>query len=126
MFRDTTAFSGFGVNDIEAARAFYRDKLGVETKDLGDGSMFELHLPGTKANVLVYPRPEHEPAEYTILNFQVKDVDAAVEQLTKQGVPMARFEGFDQDAKGIMRDNGPTIAWFRDPAGNILSVLEDQ
>jgi catechol 2,3-dioxygenase-like lactoylglutathione lyase family enzyme len=123
MFKDAKAFSGFSVDDIPAAREFYGTTLGLEVTDVED--MLDVAL-GTGAHVLIYPKPNHEPATYTILNFPVEDVDAAVDDLASRGVA---FELYDEpdlktDEKGIFRGQGPTIAWFRDPAGNILSVLE--
>ena len=124
MFRDSKAFSGFAVKDLDAARSFYGETLGLEVEDRPMG-ILELHL-ATGASVLVYPKPDHVPATYTILNFPVPDVDAAVERLLAAGVRMERYEGFEQDAKGIARDEeGPAIAWFTDPSGNILSVLDE-
>jgi catechol 2,3-dioxygenase-like lactoylglutathione lyase family enzyme len=120
MFADTKAFSGFAVDDVEKARAFYGDTLGVRTSE--EHGMLTLHLAGDR-DVLVYPKPDHTPATYTILNFPVDDVDAAVDELTSRGVTFERYDGMGQDAKGIMRGQGPDIAWFRDPAGNVLSVL---
>ena len=121
MIDPTQAFHGFSVPDIEAARVFYADVLGVEVTTEHD--MLQLHVGGG-APTLVYPKPDHEPATYTVLNFPVEDVDAAVDALTERGVAFERYEGAPQDEKGIMRGNGPDIAWFRDPAGNILSVIE--
>jgi catechol 2,3-dioxygenase-like lactoylglutathione lyase family enzyme len=121
MFADTKAFSGFAVDDIDQARAFYGDTLGVRTSD--ENGMLILHLAGDR-DVLVYPKPDHTPATYTILNFPVEDVDAAVDELVSRGVTFERYDGMGQDEKGIMRDQGPDIAWFRDPAGNVLSVLK--
>jgi catechol 2,3-dioxygenase-like lactoylglutathione lyase family enzyme len=123
MFKNAKAFSGFSVDDIPAAREFYGTTLGLEVTDVED--MLDVAL-GTGAHVLIYPKPNHEPATYTILNFPVEDVDAAVDDLASRGVA---FELYDEpdlktDEKGIFRGQGPTIAWFRDPAGNILSVLE--
>jgi catechol 2,3-dioxygenase-like lactoylglutathione lyase family enzyme len=120
MFTDTKAFSGFAVDDVEKARAFYGDTLGLRVSE--EHGMLTLHLAGDR-DVLVYPKPDHTPATYTILNFPVDDVDAAVDELTSRGVTFERYDGMDQDEKGIMRGQGPDIAWFRDPAGNILSVL---
>lgn len=120
MFRDAKAFSGFAVNDIDRARAFYGDTLGVQVDDIA-GGMLQLTL-GTGAKVLIYPKPDHTPATFTILNFPADDVDAAIDALTAKGVPFEHYPEMGTDAKGIMRDQGPTIAWFRDPAGNILSV----
>lgn len=123
MLKDTKAFSGFSVDDIPKAQAFYANTLGLEVSE--EHGMLNLHL-GTGASVLVYPKGDaHTPATFTVLNFPVPDVEAAVDQLTARGV---RFEQYDQpdlktDAKGIARGEGPDIAWFKDPAGNILSVL---
>lgn len=116
-------FSGFAVPDIEAARAFYGGTLGLEVTDGGMG-LLRIELPGG-GHVIVYPKADHVPATYTMLNLAVVSVDAAVDTLTARGVVFERYEGSPQDEKGIMRGYGPTIAWFTDPAGNILSVLED-
>jgi catechol 2,3-dioxygenase-like lactoylglutathione lyase family enzyme len=121
MFGTTKAFSGFAVDDIEAARKFYGETLGLETSE--QYGLLTLHLAGGR-DTLVYPKPDHVPATYTILNFQVDDVDAAVDELTARGVSLERYEGMGQDAKGINRAGGPYIAWFKDPAGNILAVLQ--
>ena len=121
MFGASKAFSGFAVGDLEQARAFYGDTLGLETSE--DNGLLTLHLAGAR-DVLVYPKPDHTPATYTILNFPVDDVEAAVDALTARGVTFERYDGMAQDEKGISRDQGPDIAWFRDPAGNILSVLK--
>ncbi len=120
------AFSGFAVPDIEAARKFYGDTLGL---DVADGEMGDLAISiGGGKQIFVYPKPDHQPANYTILNFPVPDVEAAVDELTAAGVPFEHYEWGDikTDEKGIMRGNGPEIAWFRDPAGNILSVLKTE
>ena len=123
MFRETEAFSGFAVPDIAAAKAFYGDTLGIDVTE--DHGMLTLHLAGGR-DTIVYPKPDHVPATYTILNFPVDDVEAAVDALTEKGVEFQKYEGedFATDAKGIMRQGGPLIAWFTDPAGNILSVLQ--
>jgi catechol 2,3-dioxygenase-like lactoylglutathione lyase family enzyme len=123
MFRDTKAFSGFAVDDLEKAKAFYGGTLGVELSE--EHGLLHLKL-GSGASVLVYPKPNHEPATFTILNFPVPDLEAAVAELRAAGVEFERYEGdLQTDEKGIFRgDGGPPIAWFRDPAGNILSVLE--
>ena len=123
MFRDTKAFSGFAVPDITAAKAFYGDTLRIDLTE--ENGMLTLHLAGGR-DTIVYPKPDHVPATYTILNFPVDDVEAAVDELTAKGVEFERYEGedFATDAKGIMRQGGPLIAWFTDPAGNILSVLQ--
>jgi len=122
MFTDTPAFSGFAVDDIDAARRFYGETLGLKVED-GPMGILSLQLAGDRPT-MIYPKPDFEPATYTILNFPVDDVDAAVDELTSRGVEMERYDGFDQDEKGIARGDGPTIAWFRDPAGNILAVLK--
>ena len=127
MFKDSHAFSGFSTNDIAKAKEFYGKTLGLEvTEDEGMG-MLTLHLAGG-GNVLIYPKDNHEPATFTILNFPVGNIDSAVDQLTQAGVRFERYEtpGFKADAKGIVRGpDGPPIAWFKDPAGNVLSVLEN-
>ncbi len=125
MLGDTPAFSGFAVDDPAAARDFYSDTLGIEVTvhDEANGLM-TLHLAGGR-DTWVYAKPDFTPATYTILNFQVDDVEATVDELTARGVKMERYEGFDQDDKGIARGQGPDIAWFQDPAGNILSVLTE-
>jgi catechol 2,3-dioxygenase-like lactoylglutathione lyase family enzyme len=125
MFKDTEAFSGFSVDDIPAAREFYRTTLGLEVADVED--MIDITLGGG-SHVLAYPKPNHEPAMFTILNFPVDDVDAAVDELSARGVAFEIYDepGLKTDERGIFRGEGPTIAWFRDPAGNILSVLETQ
>jgi catechol 2,3-dioxygenase-like lactoylglutathione lyase family enzyme len=123
MFATTKAFSGFAVPDLAEARRFYADTLGIEVSEEND--LLNLKLAGGDRPTLVYPKPDHEPANYTILNFPVDDVEQAVDELTSRGVEFERYEGFGQDDKGIMRGNGPDIAWFRDPAGNILAVLNE-
>ncbi len=122
MFKDTKAFSGFSAPDIEAARTFYADTLGIEVSE--DNGMLILHLAGGR-DTLIYPKPNHEPATYTILNFGVDDIESAVDELLERGVDMEIYDGFEQDERGIARDAGPPIAWFRDPAGNILAVIEN-
>jgi catechol 2,3-dioxygenase-like lactoylglutathione lyase family enzyme len=121
MFTDTRAFSGFAVDDVDAARRFYGDTLGIRTSE--EHGLLTLHIAGDRPT-LVYPKPDHTPATFTVLNFPVDDVDAAVDELTARGVRFERYDGFGQDEKGVMRGNGPDIAWFRDPAGNTLSVLK--
>ena len=126
MFKDTPAYSGYAVDDIERAREFYGETLGIETSVLEDGNLLQLDLAGDRPT-LIYIKPDFVPATYTVLNFPVEDVDAAVDGLTERGVSFERYDGFDQDEKGISRgEDGPTIAWFKDPAGNILSVHEAQ
>jgi catechol 2,3-dioxygenase-like lactoylglutathione lyase family enzyme len=122
MFKDTKAFSTFAVDDVPRAKEFYGGTLGLDVSDEMGG--LALHLAGG-TEIFVYPKEEHTPAEFTVLNFQVEDVDAAVDRLTAAGVRFEQYEGeLKTDEKGIFRGEGPTIAWFRDPAGNILSVLD--
>jgi catechol 2,3-dioxygenase-like lactoylglutathione lyase family enzyme len=124
MFANTKAFSGFAVDDLQKAREFYGETLGLNTSVLDEeNGLMVLHLAGDR-DTFVYLKPDFEPATYTILNFPVDDVDKAVDDLTARGVGFERYDGFDQDEKGIARGMGPPIAWFKDPAGNILSVLE--
>jgi catechol 2,3-dioxygenase-like lactoylglutathione lyase family enzyme len=120
MFTNTKAFSGFAVDDVDKAREFYGETLGLNTSVEND--LLTLHIAGERPT-LVYPRPGHKPAEYTILNFPVEDIEAAVDELVARGVEFERYEGFDQDDRGIHRV-GPPIAWFKDPAGNVLSVIQ--
>jgi catechol 2,3-dioxygenase-like lactoylglutathione lyase family enzyme len=128
MFHDSQAFSGFSTDDIDAAERFYRDTLGVETKRDEMGAL-ELHL-ATGGHVFIYPKDDHQPATFTVLNFPVDDIDAAVDALTAKGVALENYDSgpMQADAKGIYRgravDMGPDIAWFKDPAGNILSVIK--
>jgi predicted enzyme related to lactoylglutathione lyase len=126
MLTDSKAFSGFSVDDLARAKEFYAGTLGLRTSEVeGMGSLMTLHLAGG-GDVLVYEKPSHTPASFTILNFPVNDVDAAVDGLLSKGVSLLRYDDFGQDEKGIMRGHGPSIAWFTDPAGNVLSVLEQQ
>jgi predicted enzyme related to lactoylglutathione lyase len=125
MFKHTKAFSGFSVDDTAKAKDFYQNTLGLEVTDVMMG-VIALHIEGNGNNTIIYPKPNHTPASFTILNFPVDDVDKTVDELTAKGIA---FEHYDfgeikTDAKGIMRGRGPTIAWFKDPAGNILSVIE--
>ena len=123
MFKDTEAFSGFAVDDFDAARDFYGETLGIDVEVIDEEiGMLALHHPGGR-DTLVYAKPDFVPATYTVLNFPVDDVEAAVDGLMGKGVTFERYEDFDQDEKGIARGQGPDIAWFKDPAGNILSVL---
>jgi predicted enzyme related to lactoylglutathione lyase len=124
MFKDNHAFSGFSVDDLQKAKQFYGQTLGMKVNE-NEMGILELEI-ANGSTVIVYPKPNHTPATFTILNFPVDDVDKAVDKLTRAGV---RFEHYDMpdiktDEKGIARGNGPTIAWFTDPAGNILSVIE--
>ncbi len=122
MLADSKAFSGFAVPDIEEARRFYGETLGLEVEFIEGPGLLTLHLAGDRPT-LIYPKPDFTPATYTILNFPVEDVEAAVDDLTARGVEFEQYDGFDQDEKGIARGQGPDIAWFKDPAGNVLSVL---
>ena len=126
MFKNIPAFSGFSVNDIESARAFYTEVLGLEVQD-NPMNILELHIKGGNPLIL-YPKPDHTPATFTVLNFPVEDIDQAVDELRGRGVHFEQYEGnVATDDKGICRGNGqgPSIAWFKDPSGNILSVLEE-
>lgn len=125
MLGKSAAFSGFSVDDLAMAREFYAGTLGMEVSE--DNGMLRLHLPGG-GSVLVYPKgPAHEPASFTVLNFPVPDVEGAVDALAAAGVVPERYEGTptETDAKGIFRGGGPLIAWFKDPAGNVLSVVQE-
>jgi len=126
MLGASKAFTGFAVDDLSKAREFYGDTLGVKTSMLDeDNGLMALHFEGTR-DVLVYIKPDHVPATFTILNFPVDDIDKTVDELASRGVSFERYGGdFGQDEKGISRGRGPAIAWFKDPAGNILSVLEE-
>ena len=121
MFRESQGFSGFSSNDIPRSKEFYSQTLGVEVTE--ENGMLTLHLAGG-GTVLIYPKDDHQPATFTVLNFPVKNIDDAVDRLTKAGVQFERYEGFSQDERGIAREEPPLIAWFKDPAGNIVSVLE--
>jgi catechol 2,3-dioxygenase-like lactoylglutathione lyase family enzyme len=126
MLADSKAYSGFAVDDLQRAREFYGETLGLRTSVIDEEvGLMTLHLGGGR-DTLVYVKPDHVPATYTILNFPVADIDAAVDELTARGVAFQRYEGFDQDEKGVMRGAGPDIAWFTDPAGNILSVIREE
>jgi predicted enzyme related to lactoylglutathione lyase len=120
---ESKAFSGFAAPDIGKVKEFYGQTLGLNVTE--EHGLLTLHLAG-RNNVLIYPKPNHVPATFTVLNFPVADVDHAVDELSKRGVRFEKYDGAEikTDEKGIMRGNGPTIAWFKDPAGNILSVLE--
>ncbi|MGW5671103.1 VOC family protein [Micromonospora sp. NPDC003776] len=125
MLDDTKAFSSFAVDDTDRAERFYADTLGLRvSRDETMGDLLRLHIGGT--SVLVYPKPDHAPAGFTVLNFPVDDIDRAVDGLVARGVRFARYDGMPQDDKGIMRGNGPSIAWFTDPAGNVMSVIEQR
>ena len=123
MLGDSRAFSSFAVDDVDRARDFYEGTLGLRTETVEGAGLLTLHLAGDRPT-LIYPKPDFQPASYTVLNFPVDDIDAAVDELIERGVQLLRYEGFGQDERGIARQEGPPIAWFTDPAGNILSVLE--
>ncbi|MBP6951973.1 MAG: VOC family protein [Alphaproteobacteria bacterium] len=125
MFKDTHVFSSFSVDDVQKAKKFYSQTLGLDVSEVMDGYLLKLEIAGGNP-IIVYPKTNHTPATFTILNFPVDNIEQAVDELTKRGV---RFEQYNQadfktDDKGICRCEGPTIAWFKDPAGNILSVIE--
>lgn len=121
MLGSSAAFSGFSTNDIKAAKRFYGETLGVDVSE--DHGILNLKLGGGQ-RVIIYPKDTHEPATFTVLNFEVSDIDAAVDDLIAKGVAFEHYEGAGQDAKGIARQYPPPIAWFKDPAGNILSVIQ--
>ena len=124
MLTDSPAFSGFAVNDLDAARRFYADTLGLQVTDVPEmGGLMRLQL-GSGTQVLVYAKPDHVPATFTVLNFPVPDVEKAVDELAGRGVQFQRYENPPTDEKGIMRVGGPLIAWFTDPAGNVFSVIQ--
>jgi len=124
MLANSKAFSGFSVNDVSDALKFYEATLGLRVSE--DNGMLTLHIAGGR-DILVYPKDDHTPASFTILNFPVDNVESAVDELTRRGVRFERYPGMDadMDEKGIFRGGGPLIAWFTDPAGNVLSVIED-
>jgi catechol 2,3-dioxygenase-like lactoylglutathione lyase family enzyme len=122
MLGQSHAYSGFSTNDIEAAKRFYSESLGLRVTE--ENGMLTLHLGGG-GMVLIYPKEDHEAATYTCLNFPVADVDAAVDDLVARGISFERYDGLPQDERGVMRESGPPIAWFTDPAGNILSVIQE-
>ena len=125
MLENSHAFSGFAVKDIDRAREFYGETLGLKTSMLDEeNGLMELHLAGDRTT-LVYAQPDSTAASYTILNFPVEDVEATVDGLAERGVSFERYDGFEQDEKGIARGQGPEIAWFKDPSGNVLSVLKE-
>ena len=123
MFGNTEAFSGFAVDDVEKAQDFYGDTLGIRTST--DNGILTLHLAGER-DTIVYPKPDHTPAGYTILNFRVDRIERAVDELVARGVELERYDGFEQDERAIFRGGGPYIAWFKDPAGNVLAVLQER
>jgi catechol 2,3-dioxygenase-like lactoylglutathione lyase family enzyme len=121
MFENTKAFSGFSVGDVSKAKKFYSETLGLRVSE--EYGMLTLHIAGER-DILVYPRPDHTPASYTILNFPVDDINKAVDELAERGVRFERYDDSAQDEKGIYHGGGPLIAWFKDPAGNVLSVIQ--
>jgi predicted enzyme related to lactoylglutathione lyase len=124
VLTDSPAFSGFSVDDTDRARQFYEETLGLRVTVMSEmGGLLRLHLGGG-AEVLVYPKPDHVPATFTVLNFPVPDIEAAVDELTGRGVTFQHYENPPTDEKGIMRAGGPLIAWFTDPAGNVFSVMQ--
>jgi catechol 2,3-dioxygenase-like lactoylglutathione lyase family enzyme len=126
MFRNTHAFSGFSVDDVDAARNFYGGTLGLDV-EMDEMGILQITL-GSGAQVIAYPKSDHQPATYTMLNFVVPDIELAVDQLVAAGVTMQRYEGIPSDERGISRDprGGPPIAWFTDPAGNVIAVIEER
>lgn len=122
MLSDSKAFSGFSADDIPRAKEFYSETLGIEVTE--ENGMLTLNLAGGERPTLVYPKPNHQPATFTVLNFPVDPIEDAVRELTDRGVEFEHYEGMDQDDLGVMRGQGPPIAWFKDPAGNILSLIE--
>jgi catechol 2,3-dioxygenase-like lactoylglutathione lyase family enzyme len=123
MFADTKAYSGIAVSDMQEAREFYGETLGLKTSE--EYGLMWLHLAGGR-DTLVYQQPDATPASFTILNFEVDDIDQAVDALAVRGVRFERYDGVEQDDKGVFREEGPYIAWFKDPAGNVLSVLQER
>jgi len=124
MLADSPAFSGFAVDDLDRARTFYEQTLGLSMSDVSMGGVAQLQLGGD-TKVIVYAKPDHVPATFTVLNFPVPDVDKAVDELAARGVEFLRYDNPPTDEKGIMRAGGPLIAWFTDPAGNIFSVIQE-
>jgi catechol 2,3-dioxygenase-like lactoylglutathione lyase family enzyme len=122
MLADSKAFSGFSADDIPKAKAFYADTLGIDVTE--ENGMLTLNLAGGDRPTLIYPKPDHEPAAFTVLNFPVDPIEDAVRELAGRGVEFERYDGMEFDELGIMRGGGPPIAWFKDPAGNVLSVIE--
>jgi catechol 2,3-dioxygenase-like lactoylglutathione lyase family enzyme len=123
MFANTKAYSGLAVSDMQRAREFYGETLGLQTSE--EHGLLWLHLAGGR-DTLVYEQSDAAPASFTILNFQVDDIDEAVDALAARGVRFERYDGFEQDDKGVFREQGPYIAWFKDPSGNVLSVLQER
>jgi catechol 2,3-dioxygenase-like lactoylglutathione lyase family enzyme len=122
VFTHARAFASYAVPDVNAVRDFYGETLGLRNT-VNEWGVLVLEIEESH-DVMIYPKPDHAPATYTVLNFPVEDIEQAVDALAEKGVTFERYEGFDQDERGIMRGGGPLIAWFRDPAGNILSVVK--
>jgi len=120
MLNERTAFSSFSAADLDAEKAFYTDTLGVAVTE--ENGMLMVDLAGHR--VLIYPKENHEPASFTVLNFEVPDIEATVDELVARGLTFERYEGLDQDGRGIMREFGPPIAWFTDPAGNVIALIQ--
>jgi catechol 2,3-dioxygenase-like lactoylglutathione lyase family enzyme len=123
MLANTKAYSGLAVHDLDAARTFYRDTLGLRTSE--EYGLMWLHLEGGR-DTLIYEQPDATPASFTILNFEVDDIDEAVDALAARGVRFDLHPGLEQDERGVFREDGPFIAWFKDPSGNVLSVLQEK
>ena len=124
MLKDSKAFSGYSVDDLDKAETFYGDTLGLPVERADEMPILRIQFAGDRHSI-VYAKPDHQPATFTVLNFPVADIDTVVDGLAARGVVFEHYEGFGQDEKGVMRDRGPQIAWFKDPAGNILSVVEE-
>ena len=124
MFRETKAFSGFSVDNLAKAKQFYGEILGIDVSEVEEMPVLNLHISGSNV-ILIYEKPNHEPASYTVLNFPVSDIEAAVKELKNLGVAFESYDyrGLKTDEDNISRGDGPLIAWFKDPAGNILSVI---
>ena len=125
MFNDTRAFFSFSVGDLDKARDFYSDTLGLKVTEENEMGILNVDLAGG-GKIMIYQKDNHKPATFTVLNFPVKDVEKAVDELTENGIKMERYEGFDQDKKGISREMGVAIAWFTDPSNNIFAVMEEK
>ena len=124
MLADSKAFSGFSVDDLDKAETFYGGTLGLGVDRADEMHILRVRFAGDR-HAIVYEKPDHQPATFTVLNFPVRDIDTVVDGLAARGVVFEHYDGFGQDEKGVMRDRGPLIAWFKDPAGNILSVVEE-
>jgi predicted enzyme related to lactoylglutathione lyase len=127
MFENTKAFSGFSVDDTARAKEFYGETLGLKISEGPEPGLLVLHIAGDR-DTIVYPKEDHQPASFTILNFPVGDIEEAVDELRERGVEFERYEGtgMETDEKGVFRGGGPLIAWFKDPAGNVLSVIQTE